>query len=532
MQATPRFPAPPAPSGLTATAGDANIELSWTNPSDATISRYQVRLSTDGGTTWNPEWADITGSAASTVMHMLTGLTNETEYTIELRAVRGLNTTGAASRVSATPSPAPAAPKGMFATAKNGGVKVTWDDPDDPTITKYQYRIVSKDASRSLNRNEWEDVPNSGASTVSHTETGLINGRHYSIFVRAMRGRDLVGRPDYTEVEPGPPPSAPAGLGFNNRTHEEIYEGEEVDGYKEVTLFWDPSDDPGVNGYQYRLRKGDGSFSVWTVPSTNRDRDSSFSEDVIDFQLGPVDAGTTYTLELRAVRSQDIYGPAASTEFTPYLATHYSVNMSAPERTTRTTGDGTITLKWNIGLGNDCEYFNHRVSSDNGATWDPDWTRVDDILDWGNTYTYTGLTNGTVYTFELRCVSDRRNAISEVVRLTATPNPVPPLAPVGLSATAADARVRLDWTDPGDDTIDRYQYRQRAGGGSWTGWTDIPDSGSVTTSHTVKDLTNGTAYTLELRAVRGRSITALPAGWRPPPASPGHTRRPDRDGGD
>ena len=306
VQATPRFPAPPVPSGLTATAGDANIALSWKDPSDTDISEYQYRVSDDGGANWSPDWTGIANSDANTTSHAVTGLTNDTTYTIEVRALRG-STPVATGVVQATPRfPAPPAPSGLTATAGDANIELIWTNPSDATISRYQVRL----------------------------------------------------------------------------------------------------------------------------------------------------------------------------------------------------------------------------STDGGTTWNPDWTRVDDILDWGNTYTYTGLTNGTVYTFELRCVSDRRNAISEVVRLTATPNPVPPLAPVGLSATAADARVRLDWTDPGDDTIDRYQYRQRAGGGSWTGWTDVADSGPTTTSHTVKDLTNGTAYSLELRAVLGRSIygpasrvEATPSLSRPHPSA-------------
>ena len=62
-----------------------------------------MRASTDGGVTWNPDWTDLSGSGATTTSHTLTSLTNDTAYTVELRAFRG-ETAGAAASASATPS--------------------------------------------------------------------------------------------------------------------------------------------------------------------------------------------------------------------------------------------------------------------------------------------------------------------------------------------------------------------------------------------------------------------------------------------
>ena len=94
---------PPAPTGLTATGGDAAIELRWTDPADSAITKYQLRVSADGGASWNPDWTDVSGSGAATTSHTLTGLANDTEYTIELRAFRA-ETAGPAASATATPS--------------------------------------------------------------------------------------------------------------------------------------------------------------------------------------------------------------------------------------------------------------------------------------------------------------------------------------------------------------------------------------------------------------------------------------------
>ena len=83
----------------------------------------------------------------------------------------------------------------------------------------------------------------------------------------------------------------------------------------------------------------------------------------------------------------------------------------------------------------------------------------------------------------------------------------PPAAPE-LMALAGDARISLSWTqgDDGGSDITKHQYRVSADGGmSWNpDWTNITDSApgeTNATSFTVAGLTNGMAYTFEIRAV-------------------------------
>ena len=78
-----------------------------------------------------------------------------------------------------------------------------------------------------------------------------------------------------------------------------------------------------------------------------------------------------------------------------------------------------------------------------------------------------------------------------------------PAKPTGFTATAGNAKVDLAWTNPGDSTISKYQYRQKAGTGDYGAWTDIPGSSAATISHAVTSLMNGTAYRFKLRAVNG-----------------------------
>ena len=74
---------------------------------------------------------------------------------------------------------------------------------------------------------------------------------------------------------------------------------------------------------------------------------------------------------------------------------------------------------------------------------------------------------------------------------------------MGLRGTAGDRQISLNWTNPSNSAITKYQYAQREGDGAWSAWTDIPGSSATTTSYTVTTLTNGTDYYIALRAAKG-----------------------------
>ena len=102
---------------------------------------------------------------------------------------------------------------------------------------------------------------------------------------------------------------------------------------------------------------------------------------------------------------------------------------------------------------------------------------------------------------------------------------VVPDAPVNLMALASNRHVLLSWEAPADDRgseIIGYAYRHQEGGGAFSEWLDIPDSGpgaANENSYKVADLTNGSTYTFEMRAAnmhgggRSASVTVtLPPG--------------------
>ena len=244
-------PEPPvAPTGLSATPGVQQVILSWTDPSNSDITKYQVRKSTDGGTSFD-EWADITGSVATTTSHDVTSLTNGTSYTFELRAVEGAGTAedpfvyGAAAQAEAATPGAPNAPATLSAVGGDKQVTLTWTAGADITsviVTGFKYR---KRASEDANWGEWTDIEGSDDSTVTHTVTGLDVGKAYEFQVRAVSGsgESQIGSQasntaSATTITP-PPPLKPGGLTATA-------------GDDSVTLTWTSPGDLTIDKYRYR----------------------------------------------------------------------------------------------------------------------------------------------------------------------------------------------------------------------------------------------------------------------------------------
>ena len=87
------------------------MSLSWDDPGNPTIGEYQLSQSDP------PEWSKITGSNATTTTHTVTGLTNYTGYSFQIRAVNETGAGPASNSASATPRIGkPAKPTGLGAS--------------------------------------------------------------------------------------------------------------------------------------------------------------------------------------------------------------------------------------------------------------------------------------------------------------------------------------------------------------------------------------------------------------------------------
>ena len=471
---------PAAPANFIASGGGGQAVLTWDDPDNPSITKYQYRVSGDGGTNWDPDWKDISGSGASTTSYTVTPLDNGTEYTFEVRAVNPVGN-GAGARASATPWPLPLAPTNLDASPDNRQVTLSWDDPNNVSITKYQHRVSSDGGSNWSP--DWTDISGSGASTTSHTITPLNNGTEYTFEVRAVNPTDS-GPSSRVAATPNTLPSAPAS--FNTAPDN-----------RQVTLSWDNPSDSSITKYQYRVSDDGG---------TDWDPDwkyiSGSGASTASYTVTPLDNGTEYTFEVRAVNPTG-NGAVSRDTATP------NPRPVAPASFDASPANTQVTLNWNNPSDSSITKYQYRVSSDGGTSWSPDWTDISESSASTTSHTVTPLDNGTEYTFEVRAVNPTGNGA--VSRDTATPNPRP-AAPANFIASGGVGRAILTWTDPSDSSVIKYQYRVSADGGTnWDpDWTDIQGSGASTTSHTLTPLDNGTEYTFQIRAesISGDGLTS------------------------
>ena len=116
---------PEAPQNITASTANTRVVLGWEAPANdggAPITKYQYRASADSGTSWSPDWTDVAdGSDAGSDVSdergvTVTGLTNGTGYTFEVRAV---NSAGGGAVATATANPGAVCAAPDFGTRRN-----------------------------------------------------------------------------------------------------------------------------------------------------------------------------------------------------------------------------------------------------------------------------------------------------------------------------------------------------------------------------------------------------------------------------
>ena len=295
-----------APASLNATPGDTQVTLDWTAPTSdggSAVTGYEYRVSDDGGTSWSPDWTNVTdGSDSGTDRsdersYTVTGLDNGVLHTFEVRAVSVVGD-GATASATSTPVTVSEAPASLNATPGDTQVTLDWTAPTSDggsAVTGYEYR-VSDDGGTSWSP-DWTNVPDGSDSGTdrsderSYTVTGLDNGVEHTFEVRAV---SVVGdgAPASATSTPVTVSEAPASL---NATP----------GDTQVTLDWTvPTSDGGsaVTGYEYRVSDDDGT--TWSPDWTNVPDGSDSGTDRSDersYTVTGLDNGVEHTFEVRAV---------------------------------------------------------------------------------------------------------------------------------------------------------------------------------------------------------------------------------------
>ena len=339
-----------------------------------------------------------------------------------------------------TPATVPLVPQNLRLTAGNGEVTLAWDAPSSNggnVITDYEYSY------RAGSSGSWSSWTSAG-SDLSETVTGLTNGTAYEFRVRAVNGvgdgATATGSDSVTPDPPQYPPGAPTSLSASA-------------GNGQVSLSWSAPSSSGtasISRYDYRYdTNNDGSWASWrSTGSTST-----------SYTVTGLTNGTLYDFQVRAVSSVGA-GPGSNTDTeTPRRPI---VLPSSPRSLAAEAGDAQVALTWQVPLttGSGITEYEYRYDTSDDGSWQI-WRSTGST---STSYTVTGLSNNTLYAFEVRARnSDGAGTASNKVTATPLQSITIPGTPSGLSATAGNGQVTLSWSAPLDDGggIDDYEVRFR-----------------------------------------------------------------------
>ena len=199
---------PDKPKGLEATASHGQVVLTWNDPQDESITGYvilrRVRF------TVNDQGGDFSVLVASTGSAATTYTDNEvaasTTYTYRIKAINehGVSERSRWVHIDTPAPPVPDKPTGLEATASNGQVVLTWDDPNDDSITGYVIlrRLPGVDAEGHFD----ELVANTGTASTTYTDTSVSAETRYTYRIKAINEHGASERSRWVHIDT---PAAP-----------------------------------------------------------------------------------------------------------------------------------------------------------------------------------------------------------------------------------------------------------------------------------------------------------------------------------
>ena len=192
-------------------------------------------------------------------------------------------TSGATDAAAAGPAEPPDKPTGLSATATHDQVTLTWDDPQDESITGYVVlrRVRENDTGGDFS----VLVADTGSASATYTDDTVVAETTYTYRIKAINGAGTSERSRWVHIDipAAPVPDKPTGLSAT-ATHDS------------VTLTWNDPGDDSITGYVVLRR----------IPGV--DPEGQFSELVsntgtaeLTYTDASVAAETRYTYRIKAI---------------------------------------------------------------------------------------------------------------------------------------------------------------------------------------------------------------------------------------
>ena len=329
---------------------------------------------------------------------------------------------------------APAQPTGLTATATHDQVTLTWDDPQDDSITGYV--ILRRNRNTTEEGQFSELAPDTGTAETTYTDDTVEANTPYTYRIKAInpRGESEQSERVQTKTPEAPDPAllAPANL-----------TAELVDG--QVVLGWDaPAEDAGsVTGYE--VLRARGKDELTTLVADTGSAATTHTDATADAP------GESYAYRVKAIRDGE--RSQASGEAVIQLP---DPPPTAPGGLAADFGVGGVALSWQAPAEDAGSVTGYEILRARGKG---ELTIL--VADTGNAATaYTDATAGGAsesYAYRVRAIrGGEKSADSNEARVK-----LPPAAPRWAPSTASHDTVTLLWAGPQDDSITGYRILRR-----------------------------------------------------------------------
>jgi predicted RNA-binding protein with TRAM domain len=455
---------PDVPGSVVVSAGDATISVAFVaNANDGGSEVTGYEYSTDGGATWRLRDAgtSMTSSPISITKLSsdgLTALTNGTAYNVLIRAVNVSGPGKESATRTAIPASAPSAPAITAITPGDKKLSITFSAGSNGgnAVIRNEYSLDGGST--------WISAPSLSSPIVI---TGLANGTAYALQVRQV---NALGNGASSVTVEGVPSTIPAAPTVNqvvarNATLSVDFTAGETGG-SDITLY-QYSTDGGATWSNRTFGTTESPLSITTQTSDN-------STVLLN--------GTFYSVKIRAVNSAGS-GTASETVRIAPLAV-----PSAPIISTVAMGNSFALLTFAVASDGGSPVTAYEYSLNAGISW----TNASSLA---NPLRISGLQNGSNYSVIMRAINIAGPGDSSA---TSAISPIgPPDAPRINTLTPSDQTLEVAFTDgvTSGSPITGYEY-SIDGGNTW------PSAGTATSSpFTISGLTNGSIYTVRIRAV-------------------------------
>jgi len=198
------------------------------------------------------------------------------------------------------------------------------------------------------------------------------------------------------------------------------------------------------------------------------------------------------------------FNPANQLSLPANSITTLALSSLAPDTTppanptglTATAGDSQVSLNWNDNSEIDLAGYNVYRSLTSGSGY----VKINGALVTSSAYIDNNVDGYVTYYYVVRAVDIFLNESGNSNQASATPtDTTPPSAPTGLSATAGNGTVSLNWSDNGEDDFDGYNvYRSTTLG---SGYVQLNGSLLTSSGYVDNSVTNGITYYYVVTAV-------------------------------